>query len=86
MNYQHPFSSVSREYFITTPVVPAVKGRIVSVDVKPNVPVKRGDVLFKAQSWLALSANRVRKETIVGGSEWFQTGHLPKCFTYISTD
>ena len=47
MNYQHPYSAVSRQYFITTPVIPAVKGRIISVDVKPNVPVKKGDVLFK---------------------------------------
>ncbi len=47
MNYQHPWSTITREYFVTTPVISAVKGRVISVDVEPNVPVKKGDVLFR---------------------------------------
>jgi len=47
MNYNHPYSAVSREYFETTPIIPAVKGRVISVDVKPNTPLKAGDVLFR---------------------------------------
>ena len=47
MDYNHPYSTVSREYFQTTPIIPAVKGRVISVDVKPNTPLKAGDVLFK---------------------------------------
>jgi multidrug resistance efflux pump len=47
MDYNHPYSTVSREYFQTTPIIPAVKGRVISVDVKPNAPLKAGDVLFK---------------------------------------
>jgi len=47
MNYQHPYSAVSRNYFTTTPIIPDVKGRIISVDIKPNTPVKAGDILFK---------------------------------------
>ena len=46
MNYNHPYSEISREYFVTTPIVPAVNGNVVSVSVKPMMHVKQGDVLF----------------------------------------
>ena len=46
MNYNHPYSEVSRQYFVSTPVIPAVRGTVVSVDVKPNTPIKSGDLLF----------------------------------------
>ena len=46
MNYNHPYSEISREYFITTPIVPAVSGNVVSVSVQPMAKVKQGDVLF----------------------------------------
>jgi multidrug resistance efflux pump len=46
MNYNHPYSEVSRQYFVSTPVVPAVRGRVVSVDVQANTPLKEGDILF----------------------------------------
>lgn len=47
MNYNHPYSETSRDYFATTPIIPTVKGRVVEVPVIPNVPIKQGDVLFK---------------------------------------
>jgi multidrug resistance efflux pump len=47
MNYNHPFTTDARLYFFTTAVVPQVKGRVVEVPVTPNVPLKKGDVLFK---------------------------------------
>lgn len=47
MNYNHPYSRFAREYFVTIPITPAVKGLVVSVEVKPNVRVKKGDVLFR---------------------------------------
>jgi multidrug resistance efflux pump len=46
MNYNHPYSEISREYFVTTPVVPAVSGNVVSVSALPMVEMKQGDVLF----------------------------------------
>ncbi|MDX2419379.1 MAG: efflux RND transporter periplasmic adaptor subunit [Xanthomonadales bacterium] len=46
MNYNHPYSEISREYFVTTPIVPAVSGNVVSVSVAPMMKVKQGDVLF----------------------------------------
>jgi multidrug resistance efflux pump len=47
MNYNHPFSEISREYFVTTPIVPAVTGTVIEVPVSPMKPLKAGDVLFK---------------------------------------
>jgi multidrug resistance efflux pump len=47
MNYNHPFTNNARIYFSATPVLPGVKGRVIDVPVKPNTPLKAGDILFK---------------------------------------
>jgi multidrug resistance efflux pump len=47
MAYFHPGSRSARIYFVTTGIVPNVKGKIIEVDVKANEPVKKGDILFK---------------------------------------
>jgi len=47
MNYNHPYSEISREYFVTTPIVPAVSGTVIEVPVAPMTPLTQGDVLFK---------------------------------------
>jgi len=47
MNYNHPYSEISRQYFVTTPIVPTVKGRVISVPAKGNEKLKAGDVLFE---------------------------------------
>ena len=47
MNYNHPFTNNARIYFPVTPVLPAVKGRVVEVPVQANKPLKEGDVLFR---------------------------------------
>ena len=47
MNYNHPYSEISREYFVTTPIIPTVTGRVIEVPVKGNTKVKKGDVLFR---------------------------------------
>ena len=47
MNYNHPYSEISREYFVTTPIIPAVTGTVVEVPVTPMVDLKLGDILFK---------------------------------------
>ena len=46
MNYNHPYSEISREYFVTTPIVPAVTGTVIEVPVKPNVLLTKDDILF----------------------------------------
>jgi multidrug resistance efflux pump len=47
MNYNHPFTSNARIYFAVTPILPAVKGRVIEVPVQPNAPLKAGDELFR---------------------------------------
>lgn len=47
MNYNHPYSEISREYFVTTPIVPAVTGTVTEVSVTGNSKLKAGDILFK---------------------------------------
>ena len=47
MNYNHPYGKYAREVFATVPIVPAVRGHVVAVDVTPNQPVRQGDVLFR---------------------------------------
>ena len=47
MAYNHPFSTNARIYFAVTPILPAVKGRVIEVPVASNTPLKEGDVLFR---------------------------------------
>ena len=47
MNYNHPYSNMAREYFATTPIVPAVGGIVISVEVEPNELVEKGTVLYR---------------------------------------
>ena len=47
MNYNHPYSNMAREFFVTTPIVPAVSGIVKSVDIDANVVVEKGTVLFR---------------------------------------
>ncbi|MFB9135683.1 HlyD family secretion protein [Vibrio olivae] len=46
MNYNHPFTQLGSQVFNTTPIVPGIRGRVTSVDVKPNQEVKAGDSLL----------------------------------------
>lgn len=47
MNYNHPYSEVSRSYFVSTPIVPAVSGQVIEVPVLGNRMMEKGDVLFR---------------------------------------
>lgn len=47
MNYNHPYSEISRQYFITTPIISSVTGRVISVPVKDDTIVQAGDILFQ---------------------------------------
>jgi multidrug resistance efflux pump len=49
MAYNHPFSTNARIYFTVTPILPAVKGRVVEVAVEDNTNrhLEAGAVLFR---------------------------------------
>ncbi len=47
MNFNHPYAKYAREFYVSVPIVPAVKGIVVSVDALPNKMLKQGDILFQ---------------------------------------
>jgi multidrug resistance efflux pump len=47
MNYCHPVTSAAQFYMFTTPITPQVRGRVIEVPVVADVPLKKGDVLFR---------------------------------------
>ena len=47
MAYYHPGSKSARNYFLTTPIISNVRAKVTEVIVKPNQPVKKGDLLLK---------------------------------------
>ncbi len=47
MAYFHPASISARSYFVTTPIVSNVRGKVIEVNVQPNTPLKKGDILCK---------------------------------------
>ncbi len=48
MNYNHPHTKLATQYYVSTPIIPNVRGKVIEVNpVKPNEFVKKGDVLFR---------------------------------------
>jgi len=47
MNYNHPYSNMAGEFFVTTPIVPAVGGIVTDVEVEHDQLVEKGTVLFR---------------------------------------
>ncbi|MBV7314444.1 HlyD family secretion protein [Shewanella sp. NIFS-20-20] len=47
MNYNHPYTKAAREFYVSVPIIPAVRGVVVEVNVLPNQQVKEGSVLFR---------------------------------------
>ncbi|MCF6312090.1 MAG: HlyD family secretion protein [Verrucomicrobiales bacterium] len=64
MNYNHPHSKSGILAFVTTPILPNVKGLVIEVTVKANTPVKKGDVLFKIDPTPFAGAVRQKKAVL----------------------
>jgi len=47
MNYNHPYSEISRSYFVTVPIVPQVSGQVIEVTERVNEIIEQGEVLLK---------------------------------------
>ena len=58
MNYNHPYTSNSRTYFVSTPVISNVSSQVETVEVENQQYVKKGDVLFTLDNTVFL--NRVK--------------------------
>ena len=46
MNYNHPYTSNARTYFVTTPIISNVSSQVKSVHVEDQEIVEKGDTLF----------------------------------------
>ncbi|MBD1570144.1 MULTISPECIES: HlyD family secretion protein [Aliivibrio] len=68
MNYNHPFTQFGGQFYVTTPIVPSVKGKVIEVNVTPNQPVAAGDVLFKIDP-IPFQAEVVRKQAALSEAE-----------------
>ena len=69
MNYNHPYSDIAREIFVTTPIVPAVGGIVTSVDVDPNDLVEKGTVLFRIDPIPFEQAVRQKQALLAGSTQ-----------------
>ena len=69
MNYNHPYSNMAREFFVTTPIVPAVGGIVTSVEVEPNQLVEKGTILFRVDPKPYESAVRQKQALLAGSQE-----------------
>ena len=69
MNYNHPYTNVAREYYITTPIVPGVGGIVDSVEVEPNTIVDKGAVLFRIDPRPYESIVRQKQALLAGTRE-----------------
>ncbi len=50
MNYNHPHTRLATQYYISTPIISNVRGKVIEVNpVKPNQLVKQGEVLFRIE-------------------------------------
>src|SRR3990167_5663005 len=47
MNYNHPFSEITRNYYATVPIVSPVTGQVIEVPVKGDTMLEKGDVLLR---------------------------------------
>ncbi|PSU54648.1 hypothetical protein C9I90_19555, partial [Photobacterium aphoticum] len=73
MNYNHPYTTQGGQVFVTTPIVPGVRGKVIEVPVEPNTLIKKGEVLFKidptpfeAQVALQQAALAEAQQTVLG--------------------
>ncbi|USD63674.1 HlyD family secretion protein [Vibrio sp. SCSIO 43140] len=58
MNFNHPYAKFSKEYFVSVPIIPEISGTVDEVFVRPNTPVKKGEILYTIKSDKQMSALR----------------------------
>ncbi|MDL2193236.1 HlyD family secretion protein [Shewanella algae] len=47
MNYNHPHTAMGSQMYVTTPLIPSVRGKVIEVPVIPNKLLKEGELLFR---------------------------------------
>lgn len=69
MNYNHPYSYLAREFFVTTPIIPSVGGIVTEVEIEPNVIVEKGTVLFRIDPKPYEAIVRQKQALLAGSQE-----------------
>ncbi len=69
MNYNHPYTNIAREFYVTTPIVPAVGGIVTSVEIEANQMVEKGTVLFRIDPKPYESIVRQKQALLAGTKE-----------------
>ncbi|MDA0706630.1 MAG: HlyD family secretion protein [Proteobacteria bacterium] len=69
MNYNHPYSDMAREFYVSTPIVPVVAGVVTSVEIEANTLVDKGTVLFRIDPKPYESAVRQKQALLAGSSQ-----------------
>ena len=69
MNYNHPYSNIAREFYVTTPIVPGVGGIVTSVEIEPNQVVEKGTVLFRVDPKPYEAIVRQKQALLAGSQE-----------------
>jgi len=69
MNYNHPYSNMAREFYVTTPIVPGVGGIVTSVEIEANQVVEKGTVLFRIDPKPYESIVRQKQALLAGTQE-----------------
>jgi len=69
MNYNHPYSNMAREFYVTTPIVPGVGGIVTSVEIEPSLVVEKGTVLFRIDPKPYESIVRQKQALLAGTQE-----------------
>jgi multidrug resistance efflux pump len=69
MNYNHPYTNIAREFFVTTPIVPGVGGIVTSVEIEANQVVEKGTVLFRIDPKPYESIVRQKQALLAGTQE-----------------
>jgi multidrug resistance efflux pump len=68
MNYNHPYSNMAREFYVTTPIVPGVGGIVTSVEIQSGEIVEKGTVLFRIDP-LPYEAIVRQKQALLAGTK-----------------
>jgi multidrug resistance efflux pump len=69
MNYNHPYSNIAREFFVTTPIVSPVRGIVTEVEIEANQMVEKGTVLFRVDPKPFESIVRQKQALLAGTQE-----------------
>lgn len=69
MNYNHPYSYMAREFFVTTPIVPGVSGIVIDVEIEANQIVEKGTVLFRIDPKPYATIVRQKQALLAGSQE-----------------